>query len=296
MSYLEFLFLFIVPPIVLALALKGPLSAVGRWAPLGLPLMALVALAYTTPWDNYLVSHGVWDYGEDRVIGTIGHVPLEEYLFFVLQPFLTGLWLYGLLSRQKGSPARKALVRGACPAARWYGTSFWFAASLAGALSMTWDPGRYLGLILLWAGPVLALQWAYGGDVIWRARRSWLLGVLVPTAYLWLADRLAIGLGIWRISETYTTGLEVLSLPVEEAVFFLVTNLMVVQGLLLFLWVSERLHERSARRVLRRENERPLVGRAGRGDPLGKPPPAPSAKKFPLVRGQNHRRDGDEPL
>jgi len=33
------------------------------------------------------------------VVGTIGYVPVEEYLFFLLQPILTGFWLYWLLSR-----------------------------------------------------------------------------------------------------------------------------------------------------------------------------------------------------
>ena len=50
------------------------------------------------------------------------------------------------------------------------------------------------------------------------------LGVLVPSAYLWVADRIAIGLEIWTISERYTTGLAIAGLPVEEAAFFVVMN------------------------------------------------------------------------
>ena len=48
-----------------------------------------------------------------------------------------------------------------------------------------------------------------------------------------ICDRLAIGLGIWEISPQYTTGWHLFGLPIEEAVFFLITNLMVVQGLAL---------------------------------------------------------------
>ena len=63
------------------------------------------------------------------------------------------------------------------------------------------------------------------------------VAVLVPSAYLWVVDRHAIREGVWTISETYTTGLGVAGLPVEEMAFFVVTNLFVVQALVLFRWV-----------------------------------------------------------
>jgi lycopene cyclase domain-containing protein len=66
-------------------------------------------------------------------------------------------------------------------------------------------------------------------------KQSWLIGTLVPTLYLWVIDRIAIGNGIWRISDAYTTGIQLFGLPIEEATFFLVTNLLVVQGLSLLL-------------------------------------------------------------
>lgn len=43
------------------------------------------------------------------------------------------------------------------------------------------------------------------------------------------------GLGIWSISERYSLGIDPLGLPIEEAVFFLVTNWMVVPGVALLL-------------------------------------------------------------
>jgi putative membrane protein len=48
-----------------------------------------------------------------------------------------------------------------------------------------------------------------------------------------MADALAIHLGIWSISPRYTLGVALGPLPLEEAVFFLLTNLLVVQGLAL---------------------------------------------------------------
>jgi len=191
--------------------------------------LPVIALVYTTPWDNYLVFREVWSYPPDRVLARIGYVPVEEYAFFVLQPLLVGLWLFLLLRRDTGS------VRRVRPAVRWAGAALLLGIAFAGALMLRGDDTLYLGLILAWAAPVLSAQWAFGGDLILTRARVFWLAVLVPTAYLWLTDLVAIHQGIWSISERYTTGLGVLWLPVEEMVFFLVTNLLVVTGLMLFL-------------------------------------------------------------
>jgi hypothetical protein len=58
----------------------------------------------------------------------------------------------------------------------------------------------------------------------------------IPTVYLWIADATAIHLNIWMISEEYTLGINPFGLPVEEATFFLMTNLLVVKGILLVLY------------------------------------------------------------
>jgi len=246
MSYLQFHAAFVLPPILLLLLTGRPsLRAVGWAGAAGLALMALIALLYTTPWDNYLVARGVWGYGEGRVVGTIGYVPVEEYAFFVLQTVLVGLWLYRLLG-SAGGTVPEAAPR---PLARWGGALLWLIVGASGLLLLRSEAGLYLGLILVWAAPVLALQWAIGGHALWAARRSLLLGTAVPTLYLWVADRLALGFGIWAISERYTTGFEVFGMPVEEMVFFAATTLMVVQGLLLFLWVCERIRKGRARRT-----------------------------------------------
>ena len=91
---------------------------------------------------------------------------------------------------------------------------------------------RYLGLLLLWAGPPLALQRAVAGDLL-RASRWDRLVVGAPVVlWLCLADRLAIGAGTWSIAADASTGV-LLGLPVEEALFFCLTGLLVADGLLL---------------------------------------------------------------
>ncbi|MEP0871349.1 lycopene cyclase domain-containing protein [Trichocoleus desertorum AS-A10] len=236
MTYSLFHLIFILPPILLlALQQPQPLAGVGgRKAGLSLLLIAAVAFIYTTPWDNYLIWRDVWHYGRDRVIGTVGYVPIEEYLFFVLQPILTGLWLYRLLAHTEEPSELKSSL-----AANIGGAIIWAGLGLAGGWLLQRDFGVYLGLILVWASPILALQWLVGGAQLWVRKRLWLTATLAPTLYLWIADRIAIGQGIWSISEVYTTGLHLFGLPIEEATFFLVTNFLVVQGLLLLLVFSK---------------------------------------------------------
>ncbi len=71
---------------------------VTRRTVLGLLVIMLAAVIYTTPWDNYLVANRVWYYDPQLVLNVIlGYVPLEEYLFFILQTLLAGLfalWLW----------------------------------------------------------------------------------------------------------------------------------------------------------------------------------------------------------
>lgn len=236
MSYFAFHLIFTIPPIALmAATLPRPLAGVGgKRGALAIPLLCLIAFTYTTPWDNYLVAREVWWYGPDRVWATIGYVPVEEYLFFLLQPILTGLFLYHYLGRR----ALSNLLQPASARAAWIGGGVFATLTAVGfALLMSpSDDGLYMGLILSWSSPVLAGLWLYDGLLLWRLRRVLLITIGLPTLYLWVADTIAIGNGIWTISPDFTFGLAPFGLPVEEATFFLMTNLLVVKGILLFLY------------------------------------------------------------
>jgi lycopene cyclase domain-containing protein len=231
MTYLQFHLIFILPPLLLLfLTSRRLLGQIGPRAVPALVGVVLLALVYTTPWDSELIRRGVWGYGPDRVVGTIGFIPVEEYLFFILQPLLTGLWFYRVIGPRDGdAPSAAAAVR-------WGPAVLYAALALWGWVLLRSEEGTYLGMILAWAAPVLAAQWAVAGGRIGAAQRTFALAVGIPTLYLWMADAIAIRLGIWRISETQTLGIKFGPLPVEEAAFFLATNLLVVQGLTLFLF------------------------------------------------------------
>ena len=91
----------------------------------------------------------------------------------------------------------------------------------------------YLALELAWAAPVLAIQWLAGAGALWRRRAALGAAVLAATAYLSAADAFAISDGIWTLSPARTLAFRIGPLPLEEALFFLLTNLMIVQTLVL---------------------------------------------------------------
>lgn len=232
MSYLAFLLIFVLPPLVVlaVLTLRGPGPARTRrrgWAALaGFTVLAVVV---TAPWDSYLIAHGVWRHGD--VLGRLMLVPVEEYAFMVGQSVAAGLCLFLTAMRVVVPPPAR---HGA--AARWVGAAVWGLASLAAWAAHgapQWSYWFYLTAIIGWFGPLVAAQWALGGDRLLTEWRLRLLGVALPTAYLWIADRIAIGAGAWWINPERTVPLRPFGLPIEEALFFLVTNLVLVNGLVL---------------------------------------------------------------
>lgn len=268
MTYLQFHFVFILP-LILLLGLRtwlaarrgeplaGALGGSNRFALGVIAVHMFIALVYTTPWDNYLVYRNVWGYPEGRVMFTIGYVPFEEYLFFLLQTLLTGLWYLSVgrifAARQfRGvgdrSTLNPKLIRGG-------GVIFALLLAAVGLIALSYERGTYLGLILVWAGPVLALLLGVGGDWLLERWRMVALGVMVPTFYLWLADRTAIGFNIWWIAEDLTLGFNLFGLPLEEALFFLVTNIFVVFGMTLSLYPSAM--ERTKRLLKFARRQRP---------------------------------------
>ena len=244
MTYFSFLGLFLAIPIAIMLGLTWRDARLGRqmprrfatYSPTAILALHLgMALAYTTPWDNYLVATAVWWYDPAKVTGIVfGYVPIEEYTFFLVQPILTGLWLLFWLRRVPDGVARGwengrfRTITLIILALLWLG--------MVGLLAAGWAPGTYLALILAWALLPLMLQVGFGGDILWRHRRVVLLGLLPVTLFLAAADTLAIADGIWTIDPAqslnwYLGGI----LPFEEFLFFLVTNMLVVFGMTLFL-------------------------------------------------------------
>lgn len=242
MTYFGFLAVFLGIPIAILAVLTYLDSRRGRAAPPALrswPLWAAVAiniglaLIWTTPWDNYLVATQVWSYDPKLVTGIVfGWVPIEEYTFFVVQPILASLWLHFLLRRWRFRtwPAHA-------------GWRFWPLLPLgivwlvsAGLLLSGWPPSTYLALELVWALPPIMLQLAFGGDILAKYGRVVLVNIATVTLYLSAADWFAIGSGTWTINPEKSFPFFLAGwLPIEEFIFFLLTNTLVTLGVLLLL-------------------------------------------------------------
>ncbi|HWE61374.1 MAG TPA: lycopene cyclase domain-containing protein [Chloroflexota bacterium] len=90
----------------------------------------------------------------------------------------------------------------------------------------------YLVFELAWALPVIALHWALDRRRLWARRRVIALACGAATVYLTLADAVALHAGIWALHADRILGIRIGTVPIEESIFFLVTNLMVVQSLI----------------------------------------------------------------
>lgn len=253
MTYFGFLLRFIIIPILILLGLawwdkrQGRETAVALrswpiWSAIGLHV--LIALVYTTPWDNYLVATRVWWYNPALVTGiTLGWVPIEEYTFFVLQPIFGGLWLLFFIRRAVSDNPLSAIGSRLRIGSVVLLGLVWLATAVI--LIVNWQPGTYLALELVWALPPIMLQLSFGADILWQHRRIVSLTIVPLTLYLSAADALAINWGTWTIDPAQSLNIFLGGiLPIEEIIFFLLTNTLITFGVVLVM--AEASHKRLA--------------------------------------------------
>jgi putative membrane protein len=168
----------------------------------------------------------------------IGYVPIEEYAFFVVQTLFSGL-LFGwfLISRDAAltridsgfsSNAKMRIFSAGMLLIIWFTAIITFIIEIESLI--------YLNLIILWAIPPIVVQLLYGADILWGFKRDLVLVIVLSTIYLAAADAIAILNGIWTISSNTSTGILLGGiLPIEEFIFFLVTNVLITFGLTLII-------------------------------------------------------------
>ena len=90
---------------------------------------------------------------------------------------------------------------------------------------------RYLFHLLYWFGPVLAFQWVLAAPLLLANLAAIVPSTVVVSVWLTLADLAAIRQGVWEFDERQILGLKWRNrLPVEEILFFFVSNLLVAQS------------------------------------------------------------------
>ena len=250
MTYFGFLAQFVGIPILIFAALNWLDGRQGKRVPQSLtswpasPIiiaLVFVAVAYTTPWDNYLVATRVWWYDESLVTGiTLGWVPIEEYTFFVVQTIMTGLFTVWLMRRM---PVAQPVDAVTSLRIRYWSTGIagviWLASVVLLALTFIypnsfWTHGTYLALEVSWGLIPIMLQFIIGADLLWKHRYTVITGTAVTWLYLSGTDMLAIQSGTWTINPEQSLPILIAGiLPIEEAIFFLITNVLVIFGLTL---------------------------------------------------------------
>ncbi|KAI0119085.1 Squalene/phytoene synthase-domain-containing protein [Daldinia grandis] len=225
------------PACLLTFILKPLLTKLDLYKTFTLILFAFFA---TLPWDSYLIRHGIWTYPPNAIVGPrLFKIPAEELFFFIIQTYITSM-LYILLSKpllhaqfltsKDDSSLKSRRIRTA-------GQVLLIGCIIAG-ISLVGNGGRgtYLGLILIWACPVALLTWSYSGYFIIRLPPACVaVPIVLPTVYLWIIDELALGRGTWAIESGTKLGWRLWgNLELEEAAFFLFTNVLIVFGLVAF--------------------------------------------------------------
>jgi len=251
MTYFGFLLRFLFIPILIFLVvtywdnksnkqINGFKNGRAGWIAIGIHV--LLAVIYTTPWDNYLVATGVWYYNPELVTGlVIGYVPIEEYTFFVLETTLAGLWWWFLARRLSLTPGPSPSGRGG------FTPNKLLVYVSACVLALLWliftylfffgdAKWTYLSIILFWALPPIIIQLLFGADILWHYRKLVAWAILAPGAYLSLTDIFALKETTWSISPGQTTGILFFGiLPIEEVLFFFITNILLTFGMTLLL-------------------------------------------------------------
>ncbi|KAF7715187.1 terpene cyclase [Penicillium ucsense] len=191
-----------------------------------------VAVYATIPWDSFLIRNRIWTYPADAVVGwTLFEIPIEELFFFVIQTYCTSL-LYTILTKHLVLPS--FLLDRSKPGAKNVGAAVIIAGIGFGAVCIMMQSNlTYMGLILTWALSVILFQWCLCGSFLLSfPKRQILMSVLIPTAYLWMVDRLSLQRGTWVIEKGTKLDIQFWGfLDIEEATFFLLSNVMVVFGM-----------------------------------------------------------------
>lgn len=229
-----FLSFFLVLPAAIMAGVARPTRL--QWT--GIAAMLAITALVGIPWDQWMAAQGIWHYDPRQVLGAwVGYVPLEEVIFILLMPVLAGLWVVFLENRFKAAGRAMTLLL------------IFFGLTALAAIILGQrvppppgaEPSAYLVRLLAWTIPLILMQIALGGSILFQRWRIWLVGVLGPVIFLSLGDVLALGGGIWVIAPQkmlhyYLPG----RLPLEEALFFLTTVLLIVQGLMLFISMEFR--------------------------------------------------------
>ena len=224
MTYLSFLLIFLIPLFVLLTIISFLKKTVNHHDIIGILILVIIAVLYTTPWDSHIIKNGIWFYDNDKIIGTLFNIPFEEYIFMIIQTIISGL-IFCNFRKKISNIGFKFSIINLLP---------FLLIFLIGLLLLKYESFKYIGYLITWASIPLAIQLFVGSKAIYFSFKNWILPLLLFTLYLSIIDSIAISNNIWTINDTTSCGIKIFRLPVEEIIFFLLTNLLIFQGMSLW--------------------------------------------------------------
>ncbi|XP_015369177.1 PREDICTED: bifunctional lycopene cyclase/phytoene synthase-like isoform X2 [Diuraphis noxia] len=233
LTYIDVHFIYTLPVVAVLALITWPF--ISRLELFKIGFICTMAFLYTTPWDNYIIFHNAWMYKPKNILAVIGYVPVEEYMFFVIQTIMTSLWA---LVCTRWSPACFSFNfnKTSYTMIRWIPILVLALTTIQGYNIAT--PGKdtfYLGCIMWWSCPVIMFLWYGAGNYFVKKSTSTTIAIIVPTLYLCWVDRIALKDDVWHINEKTSLNIFVADdLPFEECLFFLITNVIIVLGSMAF--------------------------------------------------------------
>jgi lycopene cyclase domain-containing protein len=199
--------------------------------------VVLAALVFTTPWDNLAARWGIWGFPREKYSFLVGYLPVEEYLFFILQTLNV---MFGIRALFRLYPAWHRMAITTPGMLTWIclvvSVPTWI---IIGLQLRAW--GRKVGprvtyaLHLVWFLPVIYVQWLIGPKIFIAHLGLLALVTCAFGLYYTVADLIAVRAGLWFFDEKQITGHKFAGLPWEEIAFFFLTSLLVAQSFLLLL-------------------------------------------------------------
>ena len=222
----------IVPPVPL-LSEPREIKVIGYTTPL---VIAVMAVIFSTVWDNIIASKGVWTFQASTMVGTAGHIPYEEYFWFIDHTLIASVWTLSLWSTRK---TRSLPPTDPAKGIRIAGTAACLLLTIIGAVMVMFDSTFFLGIILIFMLPVIGYLWWIGGHLFMQQLRELILGVSVVSIYVLILDSWAVREGVWAFSETYTTGIKLMGVTLEQLGIYSLTTCLVAPSVLVCLRVTE---------------------------------------------------------
>ena len=222
LTYLKLHVFLLLPEIWLRFTPASPLSwASAKTRKIGffttMPL-AFAAIIFSSMWDSLIFSKGVFTFDQGSMLGVFGAMPLEEWMWFIDHTTLASIVTLAVMRPQaddvlaaslrsplrQHSPADKGAAMGLAALST---TGFWLTSQILMAAPGADEHLLFLGVLMGFMPPVLALQWWFGGNVFRQRPGEMLSAIAAVSVYVLALDQLALSKGIWHLNPDYTTSL-----------------------------------------------------------------------------------------